>query len=71
MLWQSPQMPLFRDIGQSQQKQASKQPPTTTFLEFLRKMQLADLDAPLDPPMGVFYIDNEFNYLASHIDKCT
>ena len=43
--------------------------PTTIFLEFLQKMQSTDLDAPLDPPMEVLCIDDEFSYLVSQIDE--
>ena len=47
------------------------QPPPTTFVEFLRKMQSPDPDAPLDPPMGELCIDDEFKFLAMQIDECT
>ena len=43
-------------------------PPPTIVLEFLKRMQSADTNAPLDPPMEMRSLDDEFHYLAMEID---
>jgi hypothetical protein len=37
----------------------------------MKRMQDADPDAPLDPPMEMRCIDDEFNYLVNKIDEYT
>jgi hypothetical protein len=46
-------------------------PPQTTFGELMKRMQDADPDAPLDPPMEMRCKDDEFNYLVNQIDEYT
>ena len=47
-------------------------PRPTTFGEWIRRMQIADLDDLLDPPpMEMRSMDDEFNNLANDIDVCT
>ena len=54
-----------------QDKLEANPPPPSSFLEFLKKMQSRDSNAPLDPQLGKMCIDDEFNYLAHVIDVCT
>ena len=49
----------------------SPAPRPTGFGEWIRRMQTADPDRPLDPTMEVRSMDDEFINLANDIDVCT
>ena len=46
-------------------------PRPTGFGEWIRRMQTTDHDCPLDPPMEMRSMDDEFHNLANDIDVCT
>src|ERR1700737_3601793 len=45
-------------------------PRPTGFGELIRRMQTADPDRPLHPPMALRSMEDEFHNLAHHIDVC-